>query len=479
MEREIIWQPQSGPQAAMLRCPCRDVFYGGAAGGGKSDGLLGDFIQGVERYGSSWHGLIARQTFAMLEEIESRALALFSPHYGVNAYKRGKRTWQLPTANGVATLKLRAIEDITDALKHQGHSYTWIGFDELTQWATDDAFEYLITRLRPRDGDPMGGIVPLYIRATANPGGVGHNWVKDRYRIGIQPPMEPWVYARDPKTGQELERVFIPASLYDNKILMQNDPTYEMNLANIADPILRRALYRGDWNIASGAAFPEFTPETHVVPYHKPPAGAVIYRSCDWGYEKPFAVIWSYADFDGNLVAFNEMYGMGPKPGVGSRTDPEIVWEKIQEYEKTHGIRPMMKLLDPQCWAEHGGQSIFELLGGYKAGWEPWPKGKNSRENHKQIVHNYLRTVNGRPKLVLCDNCIHGIRTLPVVQTDRRNVMVVDTNGEDHWYDALRGMLAAINPNTHAARKRRYEKNMFEDFEPQLKTGPSRGYGGH
>lgn len=467
----------------MLRCPYRDVLYGGAAGGGKSDGLLGDFVSGVEQYGSAWHGLLIRRSFPMLEELESRALDIFSPHYGVDSYKVGRRTWYFKTKKGVATLKLRAVEDMIDARKHQGQSYTWFGADELTQWPDSGPIDFIMHRVRPRNDNPLGGAMPLYQRFTANPGDVGHNWVKERYRIGVQDPMTPWTYMKDKKSGRSYERVFIPANVTDNRILLKNDPGYRMTLDAIEDPILRRALLHGDWNIAQGAAFSEFDPDVHVVPYHEPPPGSVVYRALDWGYDKPFGCVWIYVDFDGNLTQFNEMYGYGGGNGKGSKLDPEILADRIRDFEKSRNITPIQSLLDPQCWAEHGNQTIFSLLGGAKMGWQPWPKGKESRQHHKQLVHSYLKVVNGVPRYRITANCIHTIRTLPVLPHHPTNILDIDTRAEDHLYDAIRGVLASINPLAHIGRRIRYEQDQLAYLEqdapsPGDDSGFSR-FGGH
>lgn len=456
-EPNVIWTPQAGPQTAFIRCPYKEVLYGGAAGGGKSDALLGDFASGIEQYGDAWKGILIRRSFPQLEELESRALQIFGPHYGVDSYKSGKKTWYLPSANnGVAELRLRAIEEDKDALKHIGHQFSWIGFDELTLFPSDYVMNYLMTRLR----SPKGA--PTYVRCTTNPGSVGHSWVKARWRIPDDPnhpvgsdirPMEPFDVTNE--NGEVLhQRIFIPAKLTDNKILMENDPGYEYMLDGIDDPVLRRALRDGDWSITQGAAFPEFNPAVHVVNNHDVPDGVPVWRSLDWGYSKPFSCLWFYARPDGGVNVCGEWYGCGGKHNVGIQMDPEQVAERIKTVEQINGWDVKEAYLDPACWAQHGGPSIFEQLGGFKMGWMPWSKEHNWRRNKKQLLHGYLRVINGVSRLTIQRKCTDLVRTMIPLPLDQNDPEVVDKRAEDHAYDSLCGGLSKNVPTKDQMVKR-------------------------
>jgi len=458
-----------------LTCPFEEVLYGGSAGGGKTDALLGDFISGIEQYGDAWHGLICRRSYPMLREIEKRALEILSPHYGASCYKRGDKIWRIPTAKGESTLKLASIDDEIKVIDHQGQQYSWIGMDEATQWPNDAVIEYLITRTRSPKGSPT------YIRLTANPGGVGHQWVKERFGIGRVTEMTPFKVEARPREGREaafIQRVFIPAKVTDNAILMKNDPTYIDKLNNIADPILRKALFEGDWDIVAGAAFPEFSLEHHVCEPFEIPQGSRVIRSMDWGFVKPYSCQWQYVNFDGRTYVIRELYGKGIRAGEGSRENCEQVWDKIRSIELDMGWDVKQAFLDPQCWAEHGGESEYDLLGGARARWQPWPKGPGSRRQHKQMVHELLKVVNGESRIQIFSHCQDLIRTLGTLPIDPRNPEVVDTDSEDHSYDAFRGMNATrakFNRFGQAGR----ELEFFDNLAPQQASGPSshRGYG--
>lgn len=429
-KQEVIWKPQPGPQTLMLSCPFEEVLYGGAAGGGKTDALLGDYAAGIERYGRAWKGVLFRLSYPMLDEIENRSLEIFGPAYGEKCYSLGNKEWTFP--NG-AILQFRHLEKHKDTLNYQGQQYAWVGFDELTQWPDDYCYMYMFSRQRSAKG------AKCYTRATTNPGGPGHGWVKARF-IDPRPPMVP---IEEEVDGQLERRVFIPAKVTDNRILVENDPRYISRLKKMSDPTLRSALLDGNWDIFAGQAFPEWNPRIHTIESHAVPEGVTVWRAMDWGFEKPYACLWFYADYDGNVIVCNELYGMGEMPNTGSREPASVVAEKIETIEKEHGWWVEQGFLDPQCWAAHNSDdpSIYDRLGGSRLGWQPWSKGPQSRKNHKSVVHDYLKITNGKSRLRIMRRCRHFIRTFPAIPLSDSDPEDVNTDSEDHLYDALRGGL--------------------------------------
>lgn len=234
----VAWRPQPGPQTDLLTCPVEDVLFGGARGGGKSDALLGDFAAQVETYGGAVRGIIVRRTMPQLEELIARSKQLY-PALGAN-WMAGTKTWTWPTA---ATLKMRWLERDEDADNYQGHQYTWVGIDEAGTWPSPDAIDKLRATLR----SPTG--IPCVIRLTANPGGVGHQWLKERYVQGHNP-REPF-YDVERRTW----RVFIPSRVTDNRALLDNDPGYLDRIRSSGPPWLVRAWLEGDWDASAGEAF--------------------------------------------------------------------------------------------------------------------------------------------------------------------------------------------------------------------------------
>lgn len=118
-----------------MSCPATEVFYGGAAGGGKSDYLLGDWYEHCSKYGKYASGILFRQSNSELEELQKRADELFTQLGGryTGSSKRLPNTWVFK--NG-ATLKMRYLESEDDVRRYQGHQYTWIGIDELGNYPT-------------------------------------------------------------------------------------------------------------------------------------------------------------------------------------------------------------------------------------------------------------------------------------------------------------------------------------------------------
>jgi hypothetical protein len=280
------WHAQVGPQLeAIKKHVVPELFFGGAKGGGKSDYLLGDFAQDVPTYGANWRGVIFRKSYPQLEELVMRALSIYPAWFMLDAkecWRTGTHTFAWP--NG-ATLKFRHMESDDSWMEYQGHQYTWIGFDELPQWANAKPYQQMKSTLR----NAALNIPNKRMRSTGNPGGVGHGWVKqyfaiDRFPFGGQ--------LIEPQTRGGTARMFIRSKVTDNKILMENDPGYVDRLADLGSAALVQQYLDGDWNVVAGAFFPEFSIDRHVVKPFEVPREWMRFRAMDWGSSKPFCVKW-------------------------------------------------------------------------------------------------------------------------------------------------------------------------------------------
>jgi hypothetical protein len=208
-------------QALALAYPAAELFYGGAAFGGKSVALLAGALQYIDVPG--YAALLLRRTFPDLNK--PKALIPLSHEWlaGTEArWNEQKHQWTFPSG---ATLSFGFLDTERDKYTYQGAAYQYIGFDELTQF-TKTMYLYLFSRLRRVEGFP----VPLRMRAASNPGGIGHEWVRKRF---IAPHNDP-------------ERVFIPAKLEDNPHADQEQ--YEKSL-NHLDTVERLRLRHGDWDV--------------------------------------------------------------------------------------------------------------------------------------------------------------------------------------------------------------------------------------
>ena len=162
-----VWKPNPGPQTRLLTCPDGffEVFFGGARGGGKTDGMLGEFIAHASRHGKHASGLMVRRELTQLVDTIERSRQLYTP-IGAK-YNASEKTWLFP--NG-ARLRFAYLERDSDADAYQGHSYTRVYVEEIGTFPSDKPIMKLMATLRSGAGVPVG------FRATGNPGGPGHHW---------------------------------------------------------------------------------------------------------------------------------------------------------------------------------------------------------------------------------------------------------------------------------------------------------------
>lgn len=444
-DRVVVWQPQPGPQTALVSCPVFEVFYGGARGGGKTDGSLGDWLEHQATWGKGAIGVFFRRTLPQLSEVIARAQDLFTP-LGAKWHDQKKR-FVFP--NG-ARLSFRFLERDSDAENYQGHSYTRVYVEEVCNFPFSGPIDKLRATLR-------SGVVPASawgMRLTGNPGGPGHAWVKKRY---IDPcPKGGQILTEDfrnPFTGQKvtLERVFIPARLSDNKLLMDANPMYVGQLQQTGSKQLVAAWLMGDWNIIDGAFFSEFDPIKHVLPASwlaRIPSHSYCFRAMDWGYARPFSIGW-YVVADGTwgvprgaLVKVHEWYGCTGKPNEGLRMDAPLVAEGVRDRDltlaKEWNLRVRPGPADPSIFARDGGPSIAEMM---LAKQVTWLRADNKRIPGWQNVRRGLRghhADGSEPLLLFLETCHDSIRTIPLVQHDERKAEDLDTESEDHAVDELR-----------------------------------------
>jgi hypothetical protein len=451
----VPWRAQTGPQlTAIQHDDIDELLYGGAVFGGKSDFLLGDFAQDVPRpYGKHWHGILFRKSYKQLEELISRSKEIYPNWFPgcrwSGSSKEIEKAWIWP--NG-ATLKMRHMDSDDDWLEYWGHSYTWIGWDELGNWASDIPYMRMKARLRCAQA-----VIPnMRIRSSANPGGPGHQWVKRYFGIDLHPLGGVELRPRD---GSNTTRMFVKARLSDNKIGMSNDPGYEKRLEGMGSPDLVRSLKDGDWNIIAGAYFPEFEVHRHVMPAFEIPKTWTRIRAMDWGSARPFCVIWAaVADGvtypfvpRGALVCYREWYGWNGKPNEGCRMTAEEVGSGITRLESPEKMNDAV--LDPSAFERDGGPSIAERMNvGFR-------RADNSRVAQVGRMGGWdqlrarLRGFDGKPQIYFFPNCEHTIRTLPALQHDAHKIEDVDTNAEDHAGDTVR-YLVMSRPYTNDAPKK-------------------------
>ena len=466
MTLQSIWEPQPGPQTDLITCPVFEVCYGGARGGGKTEGAIGDWLEHWGTYGNAANGIFFRRTTKQLEEVIARTKQIY-PFIGAK-FREQKGEWEFPDG---ARQKFRYLERDSDADEYQGHSYTWAGVEEATNFPSPTPIDKIRATLRSAQGAKVRMVL------TCNPGGPGHSWVKARYiapcRTGYKVLRERF---KNPFTGEEveLERVFIPSKLSDNPKLLRNDPLYVARLQQQGSEALVKAWLEGDWDIVLGAFFDCFSSALHVLPADwalRIPKGALRFRSFDWGSAKPFCVGW-YAMSDGTwglprgaLLKYREWYGTNGQPNVGLKMDAEPVAQGIIEREKLHDDWGKVRygVADPAAFRRDGGPSIMERMMAKGLSFRP---GDNRRKSGWDQLRRYLTGDAGVPLLYFTENCEDTIRTLPALPHDEHDPEDVDTSSEDHAGDETR---YAVMSRPHLAKEE----------EPQEATTPPPGTFGH
>lgn len=455
---DVIFEPNPGPQTEFLAATEREVLYGGAAGGGKSYALLADPLRYAHIPQS--RKLLVRKTNDELRELVFKSKEMYPRAFKGAKWKQQESTWVFPSG---AEIWFTYLDRDEDALRYQGQAFNWIGFDELTHWATPFAWNYLRSRLRTTRDD-----LPLSMRATTNPGNAGAWWVRELF-IDAAPWNTPF-WARDLDTGKILRyppdhakageplflRRFIPARLTDNPYLTKSGE-YEANLLSLPEH-QRRMLLEGDWDVVEGAAFPEFRRSVHVCEPFDIPTGWMRFRAADWGYSSPACCLWFAVDWDGTIYVYREIYV--------KKKNAEEFGQLILDAEYAENIRHAK--LDGSCFAKRGdmGPTPGEYMNKMGLRWQMADRSPGSRKASKLEVHRRLSVretgiplqdndgktlydeeglplIEKKPGLVIFSNCTNLIRTLPVLPLDKKTLEDVDTDAEDHAYDALRYGLAS------------------------------------
>lgn len=409
-----------------------------------------------------YKGLILRKTYPQLAELIDKTLNYYPRAFKGARYNASSHTWTFPSG---AKILFGEMNHAKDKIKYQGQAYDFIGFDELTHF-TQEEYMYLFSRNRPN-----GPGTRVYIRATCNPGGIGHAWVKARWQIGSSPAMTPiseeveWMTPDGKLQKSEQTRLFVPSSVFDNAALLQNDPNYVKRLAAMPEAE-RQALLYGNWDSFSGQVFSEWKNDskhykdrqwTHVIDPFVVPKHWNIWCGMDWGYSRPFSVGWYAIDTEGKMYRIREYYGCTGTANQGVKLEPYEVARKIKEIESEDinlKGRKILRVGDPAIWGSQTGESIGDMMERERVFFE---KGDHARYDGKMQVHHRLAFDElGYPMLYVFNTSKHFIRTFPNLIYDESNVEDIDTEGEDHSYDELRYVCMK---NPIAARENKASKS--------------------
>lgn len=455
----LIWVPQRGPQTILVRCHvAQEILFGGARGGGKTDGGLGDWLYHLLKYKEYASGLFVRPTVPELEDVIKRAKYLYQD---ISEWREQKRLFRF---YGGGELKFRHLANENDASHYQGHGYTWICVEELGNYPLPSVADLLFGALR----SGSGRVRTRYL-SNANPGGVGHNWIKARF-VDPAAPFKPFKARVELPSGGALEtkRIFIPAKLTDNKVLLANDPNYEANLAlaTVGKPWLYRAWRYGDWDITAGGMFDAaWNRNVHVLKAFKIPNSWQIYRAFDWGSAKPFSVgWWALSNGEeavlrngekrhfppGTFIRVGEWYGWDGKPNQGCGLFDPAIAAGIREREERAGWKVLNGPADSSIFTKVSGKAIADDYKSHQIFWKKADKSPGSRitgwRKLAELLDNAIKNPRELPGLHVFENCSHFIRTVPVLPRDNKKPDDVNTAAEDHVGDETRYMIT-YKPN--------------------------------
>ncbi|MBO5700906.1 MAG: phage terminase large subunit [Clostridia bacterium] len=419
-------------QLEFFTADAKHIGYGGARGGGKSFAMRRKFVMLCMRY-DGIKCLLLRRTMPELRN--NHIIPLQQELYGYAYYKQDERCFIFP--NG-SRLQLGYCDNEGDLLQFQGNEFEVIGFEEATHFP-EEWITFICTSLRTTRTD-----FKPRVYYTTNPGGVGHEYIK---RIFID---------RNFKEGENPDDyVFIQASVYDNKVLMEANPEY-IDMLKALPEHKRKAHLEGCWDVYEGQVFEEFRNDsdhyedrryTHVIPPFTPPKEWKIWRSFDFGYSKPFSCAWWAVDYDGRIYRILELYGcVKNEPDVGVRWSPDEIFKEIARIEREHEWlkdKRINGVADPAIWDKSHGVSIAET--GEKYG-VYFDKGDHKRlAGWMQVHYRMTFDENGIPMMYVFSNCKAFIRTIPLLTYDPNKPEDILTSLEDHVADECR-YLCMANP---------------------------------
>lgn len=397
---EKVWKPNDGKQAQFLSLPDSifEQFYGGAAGGGKSEALLMKPIIRQWTDNKSFSALIVRRTFDQLE----KSLIARSNSGKLNAdgtelpsfwdlgatYNKSNKKWTFPSG---ATITFGHAEEESDVRKYDTAEYQYIAFDELTSF-TEFQYNFLAFS-RCRSTNPL---IPANVCSASNPGNIGHGWVRKRF-VELCPEGGK-ILAQNIK-GTLIKRIFIQAFLSDNPKLMENDPLYGIRLEMLTEAEKRAKLY-GDWWTFTGQVFDEwriapFADEPlnaqHVIPSQTPAVWLPRVLAIDWGHKAMTYALWGAALPNKRAIAYREFATNG---NTKTKMTPKQWTTEIGNICLAENSNPLI-YLDPSAWQDRDGNPISDQ---FSAAWlettgkKPrLEKATNDRIGGKMLLHDYLR----------------------------------------------------------------------------------------
>lgn len=445
MKIEIKYTPNK-KQELFHSCPADEAVYGGAKGGGKSCALIMESTAyALENAGAIVY--LFRETY---DDLEANLIREFKDKIPKEIYTYSESKHIAKLING-SEIIFRYISNDADAEGYQGRSMDFIGVDELTKHS-QKAIQVLLSCLR----SPKG-FRPLF-RGTCNPGGKGHAWVKERYIDGTRHGED---IITDAVSGTTI--AFIPAVVYDNDILMENDPAYVRRLENLPEA-QRKAFLYGDWDIFDGQYFTEFDASVHICNPFPIPAHWKRVTTMDYGLDM-FAHYHIAEDENGEAYFYREIYQSGLIVSDAAKQVKDI------ESSETGYIK---RLAPPDLW---NTQSISGTSTAYmfENNGLNLTKANNDRIDGWLALKELLKvwvdeSGKKRSKLHIFKTCPNLIRCLPLAQYSEKVPCDVANEPHEitHSCDALRYYAISYRGKANPIETKRegveWSKDQWDDY---------------
>ncbi len=446
----IAWQPQPR-QAVALGCPAFEMGFGGSKGGGKTDFLVASPIPQIQLAHQMWletgqqqrgRAIVFRKNIKNLTDIMVRMKELYpllDPTMGIGGWNKIERKW---TFTSGYTVECQHLNNPDDHEGYNGQEITALLIDQAEEIA-EEVIDYLIMQVR--SGNPRMREL-LMVRYTANPGGPHGAWFKKRFIQGCKPYGTIKTEAIKLKDGRikNVTRAFIESKLADNKYLNE-DGQYEANIRRLP-PHMQQMFLDGNWDVVVGAKFSHvWDSSVHVIPSFSVPGSWQLKMGTDWGSTNPACTVVGARDpASGAIYIIDELY----TPGLTGRTYGEKLLKKF-DFQKWSSARrwtptDLYMLIDRQARASTGGDGKWSnaAAGIASCGFRLFDANKDRPARIEQTLERLLRGADGKPKLfIFGDRCPNLVRTLPLLMADPHDPEDIDTNGEDHAWDALSFLL--------------------------------------
>ena len=512
----VVVEPQPGSQSLAISCPANEVLYEGTRGPGKTAAQLLRFRRLVGLgYGAFWKGVIFDVEYKNLGDIIAQSKKLFNRFNDGAKFlsSASELRWVWPTGE---ELLFRYEQKAEGYWNYHGQEFPFVGHNELTKRPDADFYEAMFSCMRssfrPKDYPLHNGEllppIPLECFSTTNPFGVGHSWVKRRFIDPVPRGTINRTITRvlNPATDKEEDvvttRVAIHGSWKENKYL---DPQYIAFLMAIRDPNKRKAWVEGSWDVTSGGRFDHlWNAMVHVIKSFNIPKSWHVDRSHDWGESKPFSNLW-FAEADGttvqidgknwtpargSVICIGEYYGCevdqvntGLKMSASNVAkvvkwvDQRLEGKDVDEpFEIKGELNIIPGMVKGRVWPGPADNSInndndeqislADKMEAQGVTWEKSDKKPGSRVAGASLLCEMLEAAleakesqsgaGERPAIYFMEHCRGIIARFPILPRDSKNPEDIDTDAEDHDYDALRYRATSLTRQPSMPRIRHF-----------------------